>query len=199
MNKSSLIIVGICVVAFFIQLALPIFEDTFLLVSSEVFARPWILITSMFLHGDFLHLLYNMLILSVFGIVLEKIIGTKNFLMVYFFGGLVSGIAVTLFYPAALGASGAIMAVMGTLAVLRPKMRSIFYGMPMAAAAVFLMIVDFFGLFAPSGVANSAHLGGMILGLTAGLYLKKQYGEKPQRKVKQIPEGSFSNWEDKWM
>jgi len=201
MNKASLIIVGICVIAFFIQLAFPIFEETFLLVSADVSARPWILITSMFLHGDFLHLFYNMFALGLFGIILENIIGTRHFLGIYFAGGLIAGIAATLFYPAALGASGAIMAVMGCLAVLRPKMR-VYVGyvpMPMAVAALVWIAGDVFGLFAPSGIASAAHLGGMFFGLAVGLYLRKQFREPARKKTRPISETRFRKWEDGWM
>jgi len=194
-------IVGICVLAFIIQLIFPIFEDTFLLTSSEVFSQPWTLVTSMFLHGDFMHLFYNMFALGLFGLILEKIIGGKKFLIVYFVGGIVASISVTFFYNAALGASGGVMAILGCLAVLRPKMR-VFIGMipmPMFVAALVWIGGDVIGLFAPSGIANAAHLGGMFFGLVAGLYLRNKYLQSPPQQTRQISESRFNNWEDRWM
>jgi uncharacterized protein len=201
MENYAMKIVGICVLAFIIQLIFPIFEDTFLLTSSEVFSQPWTLVTSMFLHGDFMHLFYNMFALGLFGLILEKIIGGKKFLIVYFVGGIVASISVTFFYNAALGASGGVMAILGCLAVLRPKMR-VFIGMipmPMFVAALVWIGGDVIGLFAPSGIANAAHLGGMFFGLVAGLYLRNKYLQSPPQQTRQISESRFNNWEDRWM
>jgi uncharacterized protein len=155
----------------------------------------------MFLHGDFMHLFYNMFALGLFGIILENIIGSKKFLTIYFAGGLIAGVAATLFYPAALGASGAIMAVMGCLAVLRPSMKVYVWmvPMPMAIAALVWVAGDVLGLFAPSGIASAAHLGGMFFGLIAGLFLRKKFGEKPFRAINPISEQRFKQWEDGWM
>ena len=148
-----------------------------------------------------MHLFYNMFALGLFGIILENIIGSKKFLTIYFAGGLIAGVAATLFYPAALGASGAIMAVMGCLAVLRPSMKVYVWmvPMPMAVAALVWIGGDVIGLFAPSGIANAAHLGGMFFGLVAGLYFRNYYKEKTIRPTRQLSESRFNNWEDRWM
>ena len=199
--NNALKILSICVVAFFIQLAVPAFENSFVLVSSEVFTHPWTLVTSMFLHGDFMHLFYNMFALGLFGTILEHIIGAKKFLHIYFAGGLIAGLFSIPFYNAVLGASGAIMAILGCLAVLRPKMR-VYVGyvpMPMAIAAIVWIAGDLLGFLAPSGIANAAHLGGMVFGLAAGFYLRKKYGEYNQRQTRKIPTRTFNRWEDRWM
>jgi membrane associated rhomboid family serine protease len=77
---STFILVGICAVAFLIQIMSPAFTDAFALISAEVLYRPWTLITTIFLHADVSHLLYNMFALVLFGMILENIIGQKRFL-----------------------------------------------------------------------------------------------------------------------
>jgi uncharacterized protein len=201
MRWISLKLVALCTVLFFLQLFSVAFENSFVLVSADIFSRPWILVTHIFLHADFLHLFYNMFALGLFGTILEGVIGDKKFLQLYFTGGIVAGLAASFFYPAGLGASGAIMAVMGCLAILRPRMK-VYVGyvpMPMIAAATIWALGDFFGMIVPGNVANAAHLGGLFFGVLVGFYLKKQYGEKASRSLRNIPEKEFQLWENKWM
>ena len=177
MKKYSFILVGICVVVFILQVLFPAITDEFALYSNRVLSEPWLLVTSMFLHGGFLHLFFNMFALGLFGMILESIIGSKKFLAIYFASGIVAGIGSALFYPASLGASGAIYGILGTLAVLRPRMVVWVMGipMPMYAAAVLWAMMDLLGMFAPSGIANAAHLAGLGTGIAAGLILKGRF------------------------
>ena len=133
----------------------------------------------MFLHGSFEHLFYNMFALALFGSILEKIVGSKTFLIVFFISGLVAGLGTIPFYEAALGASGAIFGILGCLTMLRPRMR-VYVGyipMPMIMAAVIWAFIDLIGMFAPSGTANAAHLFGMGFGLILGYSLRNKFGE----------------------
>ncbi len=199
---STFILVGIAVVAFVIQNVVGGFTQSFALVSADVLSRPWILVTSIFLHGDIAHLLYNMLGLALFGMVLESIVGRKQFLAVFFSGGLLAAIGSSFLYSAALGASGALMAVLGTIAVLRPHMQVFvsFIPMPMWVAAGFWAVGDFVGLFVPSGVANLAHLVGLGFGITAGFYLRRGFGQlRPGREIYHVDDKEFDDWEKKWM
>ena len=178
MKKYSLILVGICVVVFVLQLFFPLIEDNFALYSSRVFSEPWLLVKSIFLHGSFQHLFFNMFALGLFGFILENIIGSKKFIQIYLLSGIVASIGAAIFYPASLGASGAIYGIMGTLAVLRPKMRIWimgFFPMPMYMAAIVWAGMDLIGMFAPSGTANAAHLFGLGAGILAGFLLKGNF------------------------
>ena len=197
----SLIIVGICVVVFILQLGIPAITDSFLLLSEKALVRPWTFITSMFLHADFTHLFYNMFALGIFGFILEKIIGSRRFLILYFSAGLVAGIASLFFYSAVLGASGAIMGVLGCLAVLRPRMSVwvMYVPMPMIIAAGLWILFDLLGMFSPGNVANAAHLGGMFLGLAYGLWLRKQFSEPRKRIIQPLSENQINKWEDRYM
>jgi membrane associated rhomboid family serine protease len=150
----------------------------------------WTFVTSMFMHAGLTHLLVNMISLMFIGSFVEKLVGKKRFLYLYFAAGLFAG----LFFVAiaavtgvdlniyAVGASGAIFGLGGLLAVLTPKLPVLVFfiiPMPMWAAMGFLM----FGIWALSitmglPIGNVAHLGGLIVGLGYGFHLKKKYPRK---------------------
>src|SRR3989338_3700383 len=153
------------------------FTESFSLVSKDILKRPWILVTSIFLHGGINHLLFNMYALIVFGPLLEQRIGAKRFLFAYIGFGFIAALISSFFYARALGASGAIMGVIGALIILMPELRLLFFfivPMPLWFAGIIYALVDLFGVFFPSGVGNIAHLVGMGIGLLFGLYLKKE-------------------------
>ena len=201
--RATFVIPAVVLVFFALQIAISGFTEAFLLDSAEFSARPLTIITAMFLHADVTHLVYNMLALVMFGLVLESIIGTKRFWVLYFAGGIVAGIVAVLFYPASLGASGAIFAVLGALAVLRPRMM-VWIGyipMPMALAAVVWVMIDLIGLITPSGVANAAHIGGLAFGVAAGFVLRRRFGQPFRRRQARrvLSEHDIERWEDGWM
>ncbi|MFC1990767.1 rhomboid family intramembrane serine protease, partial [Chloroflexota bacterium] len=80
--------------------------------------QPWTIVTNMFVHAGFGHFFGNMLTLFFFGMYLSRLIGDKKLLIVYFGGGLLGNILYLLLAPplsVAVGASGAVYAVAGTL------------------------------------------------------------------------------------
>jgi len=198
-----MLLVAICIIVFILQLLIPQLTENFALYSSQVLQKPWQLLTSMFLHGSFEHLFYNMFALALFGSILEKIIGYKKFLLVYFISGIIAGIGSVFFYEAALGASGAIFGILGCLTILRPYMR-VYVGyipMPMFFAAIVWATVDLIGMFAPSGIANAAHLFGLGCGLIIGIMLKNKFGEyyEKTKHEDKLPEHVMREWEDKYL
>jgi hypothetical protein len=197
----SVVLAIVCVAVFVLQLSYEGFTDAFVLLSSDVFSRPWILLTSVFLHGGLEHLVYNMFALVMFGLILEKLIGSRRFLIVFFLSGLFSGSVSSLFYRASLGASGAIFGIIGVLAVLRPKMVVWVYSvpMPMFLAAGIWAAIDLFGLFYPSQVASAAHLAGLVLGLMLGLYWRRTFKEEKHEKEESVNDYEIDQWEEEWM
>lgn len=162
------------------------------------------MITSMFAHGSIEHLLYNMFALALFGTILENIIGSRRWLILYFVSGIIASVAAAAFYPESLGASGAIFGLLGTLAVLRPRITVWVAGipMPMAVAAGVWAIGDLLGLFVPSGIANAAHLAGLATGIMFGIALRKKFGEPlfiKKKLAKDIDEETFRRWEREWL
>jgi hypothetical protein len=200
--RATFILIAVTLAAFVLQIAVPGFTEAFLLDSADLQARPWTLVTSMFLHGDPVHLFYNMFALVIFGLVLEEIVTSRKFWLLYFTGGIAAGAVAAYFYPAALGASGAIFSVLGTLAVLRPRMTVfvMYFPMPMAVAAFVWVAIDLVGFIAPSGVANAAHIAGLLFGVAAGFALRRRYGEAARpRTPRLISEKRLERWEEDWM
>jgi len=169
---STLLIIN--TIAFIIQMFSNKFTEIFMLTSADVFTRPYILVTHMFLHANFTHILFNMYALWMFGMILEQKIGTKQFYILYFSAGIIAGFVASFFYPAALGASAAIMAVIGALVVIMPNLKLLFFfiiPMPFWVAGIFWAALDVFGIFVPSGIGNIAHLVGMAIGILFSFYL----------------------------
>lgn len=197
----ALVLVAVNILIFGIQVSVNGFTEDFLLQSSDITERPWILVTSMFLHGSLSHLLGNMFALGLFGTILENIIGTKRFLIIYFSGGVIASLVSAPFYNAALGASGAIFVALGTLAAIRPRMMIWVYGvpMPMFVAAGFWLLIDLAGAFFPSNIANIAHIAGLIFGIAVGIFMRKQFAERRVQKKRVLKEKELDQWEDEWM
>ena len=200
--KYTLAIAAIAVIFFAAQAVVPGFEKAFLLASSDVASRPWILLTSIFLHDNLSHLLFNMIALLFFGLVLETVVSERHFLMTFFAGGVIAGIAAAFFYGEALGASGAIFAIMGVLAAIRPRMTVWALGvpMPMVAAAIFWMSADLIGLFAATSVANAAHLAGLFFGIAFGLIIRNRY-PAPKRSGRRsvLSDYEIDEWEESYV
>ncbi len=171
------VIIGVNFLLFIITFIAPgLIYRFFGLQPASFISRPWTIVTSMFIHGGFGHILANMLTLYFFGTFLSRSIGDRKFLLVYFGGGILGGILFILLAPPfhiAVGASGAIFALGGVLAVMRPKLRVLVFFMipaPLWLAVIGgYIIVSFF-----PNIAWQAHLGGLILGLIAGYFFRKR-------------------------
>ena len=177
---STIILCVLIFIVFILQISVSGFTDYFKLVGNEAFSRPWILLTSIFLHGSLEHLMYNLLALALFGIILENIINTKRFLILFFSSGLIASIVSSFFYNSALGASGAIYGILGALVLLRPNMQiwAYYVPMPMYIAGVVYFFVNFFGAYLGIGSTGYiAHLSGLVVGLFFGFRYIKKYGE----------------------
>lgn len=136
--------------------------------------RVWQLVTHMFMHGGFMHLLFNMFGLWMFGAVLEQTWGPKRFLQFYLLSGLFAGLAHLLLTSGigyAVGASGAIMGVFAGFAYLYPNTPLFIMFIPIPIKAKWaipgLMAIDVFGQIAQQpgdNIAHWAHLGGALAG-----------------------------------
>ena len=137
----------------------------------------WQLVTYIFLHGGFFHILFNMFGLYMFGSELEQVWGTKQFTKYFFLCGIGGGLLTVLMGPAdfvtTIGASGAIFGLLVAYGLLFPD-RPIYIYMIIPVAAKWVVIfygaISFFSsLSSGGGIAYRAHLGGMLFGF---LYLK---------------------------
>lgn len=144
--------------------------------------RPWAIITSMFTHATFWHIFANMLTLYFFGRFLIGLVGNRYMMLIYFVGGIVGNIFYILFafilpgslYSIAIGASGAVFALGGTLAMLRPRLRVIAFPIPIPMPLWVAILIGFLVLSILPGIAWQAHLGGLLCGLIAGRLLRNR-------------------------
>jgi membrane associated rhomboid family serine protease len=139
--------------------------------------HPWTIISSMFVHGGFTHIIFNMISLYFLGSFFLRAAGERSFLAVFFLGGLAGNALYILLAPPnviGIGASGAIFAIGGALAVLAPRVRVIILPIPIPMPLWVAILIFFFLSFFFSEIAWQAHLGGLLLGLAAGLIFKRR-------------------------
>jgi len=177
------VILGIITVFFALSIISDTFFRLFALHPSKVYYMPWQLITSIFMHGSFDHYLVNAIVLFFFGNELERRVGGKNYLKIFLLSGIVGNVCYILFAYAtgnltpAVGASGAIYGIMGTLAMIAPEIRVLlFFFIPLnirtaiVLFALYNLLMTPFSIF--TGVAYIAHLGGLAFGLYYGSRMK---------------------------
>ena len=155
----------------------------------EVLAkRPWTLITYMFLHVDFIHILFNLLWLYWFGTVFIQEIGLKKLLSTYLLGGLTGGILFVVFYNVfpvfegvregsiALGASASVMSVVVATATFQPerRMQLVLIGpVKIIYIALFMFIFTSLVDFSVNTGGKIAHIGGALSGFLFAYYYKR--------------------------
>jgi membrane associated rhomboid family serine protease len=185
--------------AFLFELSLPVrLRESFIGVYGVVPADFTMLtaVTSMFLHGGWLHFLGNMLYLWIFGDNVEDQLGHGRFILFYLICGVAAGLAHVFMNPAStiptIGASGAIAGVMGAYFVLYPHSRIlallplfIFWEVIEVPAILFLgiwFVMQFFSgvgsiamgaRAASGGVAFWAHVAGFLAGMASVFVLRK--------------------------
>jgi len=143
----------------------------------------WRLLTSTFLHGGMIHILANMYGLIFVGVILEPLLGTIRYLLVYLVTGIIGSIASIWWYDATIsvGASGAIFGLYGLfLALLLVKIFPPDFNKAFLASTLvfvgFNLVMGFTG-----GIDNAAHIGGLVSGFLIGLAfyptIKKEQGK----------------------
>jgi len=183
------LIIGLNTLVFLFELVYgPVFVARWSYSPSEIIAgRNLItLLTAMFIHGGWLHIIGNMIFFWAFGPEIEDTMGRVRFLVFYLSGGLVATLAQVLVNPASsipnLGASGAIAAVMGAFLITFPRDRIrtiVFLGI--FVTIVFIPAVILVGLWfvlqffsevgslavqqTGGGIAYAAHIGGFVFGV----------------------------------
>jgi rhomboid-like protein len=149
-------------------------------INSGLFS-PYQLVTHMFAHATIWHILFNMYALWLFGSSLERLWGPKKFLVFYFICGIAAGLTEAFLVTSApaIGASGAIMGLVGAFAYTFPNIQFYILPIPFPIKAKYLAMIyaafDLFGQFSGFGgnVAHFAHLGGLAMGLILCIFWKK--------------------------
>ncbi len=125
-------------------------------------------LTAIFLHLGFTHFISNCLGLYLFGTRTERYFGKANFLMIFFAGGILANLTSSLFGTSGVGASGAIMALMGAVTAYSFGTKRSVDGFDMHLLVLFLLInLVVGGLY--EGIDNIAHIAGFIYGYVLGM------------------------------
>jgi rhomboid protease GluP len=128
----------------------------------------WRLVTAMFLHGGLLHIGFNMMALMQFGPALEEVYGSPRFLFVYVFTGAFGFLASALRGHFSLGASGALLGVMGAILAITTKRGGAYMQELRSRLIGSLLFLFVFGIWGPMGIDNWAHGGGLVAGFAIG-------------------------------
>ncbi|MFA4960284.1 MAG: rhomboid family intramembrane serine protease [Candidatus Pacearchaeota archaeon] len=199
MRVYTLLLAGICILIFMLQIIIPGFTNIFIL-NQNSFVEPWRFVSSIFLHNDITHLIFNLFALILFGLILEYIIGSKKFLFSFFSAGIFANLISINFYSSSLGASGAIFGVIGALTIIKPLMPIWAFGIPMPIffALVIWAVSDILMTFMPTNVGTIAHLSGLFLGLILGLFFREKTKRRARNKIR-ISDEDLNYWESKYM
>ncbi|WP_414837976.1 rhomboid family intramembrane serine protease [Candidatus Nanosalina sp. VS9-1] len=204
-NNYTLSIIALTSFSFMLQFIVPGYFNNLVLnpAVGYLVTHPWSLLTVMILHAGLFHLMANMITFYFFGSILEKAIGSKEMLKFYIGTGLISSLAYVLMsniysllhgaafssgigtMTPAVGASGAVVAAVGAVAMLYPQAEVLLYFViPMkiqtavkafGAIEVLNLTSKLMGTTLPviGGFASSAHLAGLIIGLIIGKRMRK--------------------------
>ena len=172
------------VLIYFVQQTAPGVTQAFAFVPALILARPWTIITYMFLHGGLSHILFNMIALYFFGARVEQRLGPERFFVLYFVSGISGALMSFAFepYTPVIGASAGVFGVMLAFARFWPRDQIMIWGIiPVEARwlVAFSTVMALFGGFTGGGgVAHFAHLGGFVGGFLYLLFLERRHGAK---------------------
>ena len=131
----------------------------------------WRLVTAIFLHANLVHLLLNALGLSIFGNLIESVIGSGRMLALYLVSGFVAS-AVSFAFGSvatiAVGASGAIFGLLGAWLAFNLRRRQLSLARSNVQGAALLIGLNLVIGFSVPGIDNLAHVGGLVAGVLGG-------------------------------
>ena len=202
----TILLIVACVLVFFFELSLDEYSrDYFINLYGIVPAhfRPRALLTSLFIHGGWAHIIGNMLFLWAFGKSLEDGMGHAKFLIFYLVSGVAAGITHVMFNGGTtlptVGASGAIAGVMGAYLVKFPRARIhtlvflLFFvtmvDIPAAFILIYWFVTQLFSEYGSlvrtqvmnGGVAYAAHIGGFVTGMILVQFMGVRTRHFPRR------------------
>lgn len=149
--------------------------------------HPWSIITYMFMHGNLMHLLMNMLIFFFMGKLFEQYLGKKKLLNTYILGGIFGAVLFMVAHNVfpllreqghlpMVGASASVMAILAGIATYAPNIEVLVFGvfrLKLFVIAIIYGALDMLSLGAQDGVAHFAHLGGALWGFLYISQVKK--------------------------
>jgi len=150
--------------------------------------QPWTIISYMFLHEGFLHIIFNLLFLYWFGLLVQEYLGSRKLVNLYILGGIAGGLLYMILYNIApyfsdkvdgalmLGASAGVYAIVVAAATLRPdtQFQLLLIGpVKIKYIAIFYVLVAFANSAGANAGGELAHLGGAAMGFVYILQLNK--------------------------
>ncbi len=208
-------LMGACVVGFLLQAAIGPKLYYYLGLVPVLFWGKffvWQLVTYIFLHGGFLHLLFNLFVLWIFGGEIERYMGSSRFTQYFFITAIGAGICTVLITPGlrvpVVGASGGIYGLLLAYAWFFPERYIYVWFMFPIKVKHFVLLLGAFAFWSSlggtgSGIAHMAHLGGILFGLLyfnyyrIGKWLRLLYLKFKYRNMGGGPRDSDSD-EDRW-
>lgn len=200
-GNVSYLFLGIIFIVFLLEFAVlalaPQYFRALFILSSENPEYVWTWVTSVFSHdpNGIWHIFGNGIVLFFFGPVVERQIGSRKFAALFLISGMAAGLGQIAFGFAignpvggVLGASGAIMAILGVLTMTSPDMKVLLYFF--IPVPIWLLTLGYAGLSVAGAlsvggimdnVAHVAHLVGLLIGLWYGQRVKDRIGRGPQR------------------
>jgi membrane associated rhomboid family serine protease len=152
----------------------------------HMLTRPWTLITYMFLHEGFFHLLWNMLYLFWFGRIFGDLLGDRRVLPLYLMGGIAGFLAYFIAFNVGdfgsggsyiIGASGAVFCILTATGIFAPDyaIRLFFLGnIRLKYIVFFAIMVQIIGLGSLDNIGGTfAHIGGIVMGILFSFYLRR--------------------------
>ena len=214
-------IIAACVIIFFMQLINPSYKTGELFYSyglipsvltgldqlpQDLYVIPasMTILTSMFMHGGFMHLIGNMLYMWIFADNIEDEIGKVKFIIFYLLSGIAAALTQVFLNTESMipmvGASGAIGGVLGAYIVNHPRAKVLvliplgFFSQIVKIPAIFVLGIWFILQFVNSaftsstggGVAYGAHIGGFVFGAVAILFFNRNVKRKTALKKRSV-------------
>ncbi|MEP6999185.1 MAG: rhomboid family intramembrane serine protease [bacterium] len=173
------------VLMFFVQQTAPEgLTNALVFIPQLIIARPWTMVTYMFLHHDFMHILFNMMGLYFFGSRVEMRLGPERFFALYFVAGISGALMSFVFqdHNAIIGASAGVFGVMLAFARFWPRDQIFIWGIIPIEARWLVGISTLIALYGAraggGGVAHFAHLGGFVGAFFYLIFLERNHGAK---------------------
>ena len=150
--------------------------DQFLVFRASDFltGKVWTVITALFIHVNFLHLIGNTLFLFVFGNTLENTLGARKMVLTFFIGGISSFILSSFFYGidvSMAGASAAIFTLAAVVMLIKPLKFSWLFFMPLGLVAILYFVYNLLAVYTaiPGNVGYVGHIIGFLIGFPLGI------------------------------
>ena len=144
----------------------------------------WRVVTAMFLHGGLIHIGFNMMTLMQFGPALEELYGSGRYLFLYVVTGAIGFLASALTGHFSVGASGALLGLIGAMVAITTKRGGSFMRELRSRLITSVVILFMIGFWGGLGIDNSAHIGGFVVGFVMGkIYADRQTMNSRERKT----------------